>query len=304
MEINEYLKEYLLECKIRNYSAQTIKAKSIILNVLINYLYSEFGINDLEKIKKVHIQSYIIFEIDRGRKSSTVNTKLKTLKPFFDYALDEGYIKVNPSRSIKLLKNEKAVFTVFNDNEVLKMIGYWKGASYTAIKNKLVISMLVDTGIRIGELTSLLFDDVQDNCIKVHGKGNKWRIVPISPQLRKLMLKYERKRKEILAKNSKESDYYFINQYKNKIDAVSSFQKMIKYTAIKAGVRDSVRASPHTFRHYYVIKSLSLGTPIYQVSKNIGHESIKTTEIYLKQITNEQVVNEQIQKTISPLSHL
>ena len=149
MEINEYLKEYLLECKIRNYSAQTIKAKKINLSVLIRYLKSEFGIDTIEKIKKVHIQSYIIFEIDRGRKSSTVNTKLKTLKPFFDYALDENYIKVNPAKSIKFLKNEKAVFTVFNDDEVMKMIGYWKGASYTAIKNKLVISMLADTGIRI-----------------------------------------------------------------------------------------------------------------------------------------------------------
>ena len=304
MEINEYLKEYLLECKIRNYSAQTIKAKKINLSVLIRYLKSEFGIDTIEKIKKVHIQSYIIFEIDRGRKSSTVNTNLKTLKPFFDYALDENYIKVNPAKSIKFLKNEKAVFTVFNDDEVMKMIGYWKGASYTAIKNKLVISMLADTGIRIGELTSLLYDDVGDDYIKVHGKGNKWRIVPISAQLRKAMLKYERKRKEVLSKNSKESDYYFINQYKNKIDTVSSFQKMVKYTAQKVKVRESVRASPHTFRHYYVIKSLSLGTPIYQVSKNIGHESIRTTEIYLKQITNEQVVNEQIQKTISPLSHL
>ena len=193
---------------------------------------------------------------------------------------------------------------MFNDNEIVNMVKYWKGSTYTATKNKLMISLLIDTGIRVGELCSLLIENVEDDYIKVHGKGNKWRIVPISFQLRKLMMKYERKRKEVLEKNNKESVYYFFNQHKNKYESVSPIQKMIKYTAQKVKVRSSVRTSPHTLRHYYAIKSLSLGTPITQLSKNLGHESIRTTEIYLSQITNEQVISEQMKKTVSPLSKI
>ena len=304
MKLDEFLREYLLDCKIRNLSQQTIKNKRIQNKVAINYFEHEFDITKLGKVKKVHVKAYLNNKLESDCKASTINTHLKILKSFFAYGVEEGYISVNPAETIKLLKREKAIFTVFNDNEIVNMVKYWKGTTYTATKNKLMISMLVDTGIRVGELCSLLIENVEDDHIKVHGKGNKWRIVPISFQLRKLMMKYERKRKEVLEKNNKESVYYFFNQHKNKYESVSPIQKMIKYTAQKVNVRDSVRASPHSIRHYYAIKSLSLGTPIQQLSKNLGHESIRTTEIYLSQITNEQVISEQMKKTISPLSKI
>ena len=304
MKLDEFLREYLLDCKIRNLSQQTIKNKRIQNKVAINYFEHEFDITKLGKVKKVHVKAYLNNKLESDCKASTINTHLKILKSFFAYGVEEGYISVNPAETIKLLKREKAIFTVFNDNEIVNMVKYWKGTTYTATKNKLMISMFVDTGIRVGELCSLLIENVEDDHIKVHGKGNKWRIVPISFQLRKLMMKYERKRKEVLEKNNKESVYYFFNQHKNKYESVSPIQKMIKYTAQKVNVRDSVRASPHSIRHYYAIKSLSLGTPIQQLSKNLGHESIRTTEIYLSQITNEQVISEQMKKTISPLSKI
>ena len=304
MKLDEYLKEYLLDCKIRNLSRQTIANKRIQNKVAINYFEHEFGITKLEKVKKVHVKAYLNNKLESDCKASTVNTHLKILKSFFAYGVEEGYILVNPAETIKLLKKEKVIFTVFNDAEVLKMVKYWKGTSYTAIKNKLIISLLTDTGIRAGELCSLLIENVEDNYIKVHGKGDKWRIVPISFKLRKLMLKYERKRQATLENSDKESDYYFFNQFKNPYETISPLQKMIRYTAQKVKVRDNVRASPHTFRHYYAIKSLALGTPIQQLSKNLGHESILTTEIYLRQLTNEQVIHEQMKRTISPLSHL
>ena len=304
MKLDEFLREYLLDCKIRNLSQQTIKNKRIQNKVAINYFEHEFGITKLGKVKKVHVKAYLNNKLESDCKASTINTHLKILKSFFAYGVEEGYISVNPAETIKLLKREKAIFTVFNDNEIVNMVKYWKGTTYTATKNKLMISLLVDTGIRVGELCSLLIENVEDDHIKVHGKGNKWRIVPISFQLRKLMMKYERKRKEVLEKNNKESVYYFFNQHKNKYESVSPIQKMIKYTAQKVKVRSSVRASPHSIRHYYAIKSLSLGTPITQLSKNLGHESIRTTEIYLSQITNEQVISEQMKKTISPLSKI
>lgn len=163
---------------------------------------------------------------------------------------------------------------------------------------------MIDTGIRCGEVRKLKFDDVTNDSVKVLGKGNKWRVVPISPKCRKQLLKYERARNKVLSQKNTMIEYYFFNQYQEKINDNSTIQKMIKLTAIHADVKTNVRTSPHTIRHYYAIKSLELGTPIYQLSKNLGHESIKTTEIYLSQITNEQLEKQAMKYSKSPLSSL
>jgi len=302
--LSECLEEFLLECRIRNYTDGTIGAYRIALNAIFVYFDKTFEIDDIEKVKKNHIKSFIVWQLDKGIKVSTINTKLKRLKPFFNYCFEEEYIKQNIMDEIHFLKNTKNKFTVFNDDEVRAMLKAWKGNSYTATKNRTILAMLVDTGIRTIELLNLKIENVDKYSLKVLGKGNKWRTVPISPRLQKEMMKYERVRKKVLEKKGKECEYYFMNCHAQKISNNSPVQKMIKLTAKKANVREIVRASPHTFRHYYAIKSLELGTPIYQLSKNLGHSSIKTTEIYLSQITNEQLEKEATEKTKSPLSNL
>lgn len=304
MELNNLLEEYILECKIRNYTATTVKQKEILLKSFIKYLENEFGIRKVEEVKRQNLQQYILDEKEKGNKALTINTKIKMARSMFKYALDENYINNNVFDRIKLLKQEKPKFSVFSDDEIKRMLKVWNERSYTNIKNKTIISLFLDCGIRCSELRNLKLDNIQYESIKILGKGNKWRVVPISLKTRKLMLKYERARESLLQKKKIECDYYFMNQYKDHIQDNSPIQKMVLYTANKANVRSIVRASPHSLRHYYAIKSLELGTPIHVLSRNLGHSSIKTTEIYLSQITNEQIEQEAIQKTKSPLNFL
>lgn len=304
MELNDLLQEYILECKIRNYTTTTVKQKEILLKSFIKYLENEFGILKVEEVKRQNLQQYILDEKEKGNKALTINTKIKMARSMFKYALDENYISNNAFDSIKLLKQEKAKFSIFSDNEIKRMLKVWNERSYTNIKNKTIISLFIDTGIRCSELRNIKLDNIQYESIKILGKGNKWRVVPVSLKTRKLMLKYERMREALLQKKKIECDYYFMNQYKEHIQDNSPLQKMVLYTANKANVRSIVRASPHSLRHYYAIKSLELGTPIHVLSRNLGHSSIKTTEVYLSQITNEQIEQEAIQKTKSPMSFL
>lgn len=304
LRVDEAIEEYLIECQIRNYSGNTIKAKKIVLDYFDRFINGEFEFEKINKIKAVHIKQFIIHQQKKNVKSSTINTKIKILKSFFRYLDEEGYLKENPMLKIKLLKEEKAKFTVFSDIDIKKMLRAWKGNSYTSLKNNAILSLMIDSGIRCSELRNLKFNNVSNDGVKVRGKGNKWRVIPISPKCRKQLLKYERARNKVLTKKNTTLEFYFFNQYQEYIQDNSTIQKMIKLTAIRANVKANVRASPHTLRHYYAIKSLELGTSIHQLSKNLGHESIKTTEIYLSQITNEQLERQAMEKSKSPLSNL
>lgn len=304
MLLNNLLDEYIIECKIRNLSDQTVKQKKIFLKSFLRYLEKEFEIQNIEQVKKQHLQLYILNEKEKGNKALTINTKIKIIRVMFKYAYEENYTDSNVFESIKLMKREQPKFSIYNDDEIKSMLKVWNEKSYREIKNKTILALLIDSGMRCFEIRDLKIGNVQDESIKILGKGNKWRIVPISLKTRKLMLKYERAREAMLKNKKMQCEYYFMNQYKKHIEDNSTIQKMIKYTAKQAKVRSIVRASPHSLRHYYAIKSLECGTPLHILSNNLGHSSIKTTEIYLAQITNEQVEKEVIEKTKSPLSFL
>lgn len=282
----------------------TIKAKKIVLDYFDRFINGEFEFERINKIKAVHIKQFIIHQQKKNVKSSTINTKIKILKSFFKYLHEEDYLKENPMTKIRLLKADKAKFTVFSDTDIKKMIGVWKGNSYTSLKNNAILSLMIDTGMRCSEVRNMKYDDVSNESVKVKGKGHKWRVIPISAKCRKQLIKYERARNNVLIKKDATIEYYFFNQYQSHIEDNSTIQKMIKLTAFRANVKTNVRASPHTLRHYYAIKSLGLGTSIHQLSRNLGHESIKTTEIYLAQITNEQLERLSKENSKSPLSSL
>lgn len=106
--------------------------------------------------------------------------------------VEEEYVSVNYPKQIKVLKEEQKVIDTFSDKQVKELIRYYNKSDYLSVRNKLIVMLFVDTGIRCTELRQIKTDFVFDNYIKLHGKGNKWRVVPISSSLQKQFLKYER----------------------------------------------------------------------------------------------------------------
>ena len=304
MRIKEAVEDYLLHCRIRGLSKETLSNKYYTLKVFSRFLES-IEVKEIEQIKRNDIQKYIESELKKENKSRTINSRLKNIKVFFEYCVEENFIKDSPLVRIKMLKESKSEFQVFNDEEIQKILRFYNSKSFKDIKYKTMLYLLVDTGMRVHEMRNLRIQDINDNSVFIHqAKGGKQRTVPISFALRKQLNRYERARDKELRINKFDTEYYFFTKYREQYKENGSIQKMLKDAFVATSNRKSVRASPHSIRHYYALKSLELGTPIYQLSKNLGHEEISITEVYLRHITNEKKVENSIKFTKSPLTDL
>ena len=181
MDYERLVKEYLLELKLENYSKRTIESYEQHHRKFIDYYRKEISSPILiEEVSKIHYKLFISFLLDCQLKSSYINAILKTHKAFWNYLVAEKVVRVSPLETIRLLKETKPLLTTFNDKEVKDMLNVWKFDTYLGARNKCIIALLADTGIRVSELLNLKDTDLAENYIRILGKGSKWRVVPIS----------------------------------------------------------------------------------------------------------------------------
>ena len=171
------------------------------------------------------------------------------------------------------------IIQTFTDSEVRKMIDVYKYDSYINARNKCIIALLFDTGIRNLELCNLKRIDVRETTIFILGKGNKERLVPISPDLKKVMIKCERIRDMYLKDDILHYDNYFLS-YRNRPMTGEAIERVVKLCGEKAKVRDVIRCIPHTCRHYFAQAQLRNGLDVYSLSRLLGHEKVDITKRY------------------------
>lgn len=194
-------------------------------------------------------------------------------------------------RKIRNLKEEKRVIITFNDDEVERIIKDVKEKTYSNIRDKLILIILFDTGIRVSELCKMKNSDLARKHILIHGKGSKQRLVYISRVMRKYMRKYEAMRsKRFKHKNDTDlEDYYFLDQCGEQLSR-SRINKILKEHCKNAGVRQEVRCSPHDCRHYFAQKQLRNGIDVYSLSRLLGHYDTQITANYLRGLDQETIL--------------
>ncbi|MBE6023458.1 MAG: recombinase [Cellulosilyticum sp.] len=298
--LQHLLEEYLLEIQLKNYSIRTLKSVKNNNGLFLRYLESEFKIETLDKLSHVHIKAYIKYKQSLGLKATYINSILRNLSMFFCYLKEEGYIRENFAKMVRWQKQDKVIIKSFTDKEVSKMINAFSYNTYLEARNKCIVAMLCDTGIRNSELCNIKCVDIKKNAILIYGKGYKERFVPISPMLAKIMLKYEQKRK-LYTKERYQDEYYFFSQ-KGKQLTIETVENVVKKSGTLANVRKDIRCSPHTCRHYYAQAQLRNGLDVYSVSRLLGHEDISITKRYLQSIQDEDVLKMAV-KT-SPLMNI
>lgn len=298
--LQHLLEEYLLEIQLKNYSIRTLKSVKNNNSLFLRYLESEFKIETLDKLSHLHIKAYIKYKQSLGLKATYINSILRNLSMFFSYLQEEGYITENFAKKIRWQKQDKVIIKSFTDKEVFKMINAFSYNTYLEARNKCIVAMLCDTGIRNSELCNIKCADIKKNAILIFGKGYKERLVPISPMLAKIMLKYEQKRK-LYTKERYQDEYYFFSQ-KGKQLTIETVENVVKKAGILAHVGKDIRCSPHTCRHYYAQAQLRNGLDVYSVSRLLGHEDISITKRYLQSIQDEDVLKMAV-KT-SPLMNI
>lgn len=301
--LKDLLEEFILELEIQNYSSKTIKTyRSKNLN-FINYVKDKFKIVRVDDLEAIHIKTYIAGLRKAQRKATYINSVIKTLQAFYKYAEEQGFIKSNPVTDVKLLKENKPIINVFTEEEIQRMLDTFRGNRFLPIRDKAILCVLIDCGIRCTELLNLKCSDISENYITIREpKNRKDRIVSISPYTKKAIIRYLRCRESYFINKTLGINEYVFLSYRGKQLTVEAIERIVKTAAKKGNVNEAVRASPHTLRHFYAIFSLKHNLDLYSLSINLGHSDVSVTSRYLKGLKDKEIVKMSADK--SPLRNL
>ena len=288
MLMEELAKEFILDCRVRNLAPRTIRNYEKQLSYFVRFLNEGQGVKALEELKPIHIKQFIVMLQGRRNKPSYVNDLLKAVKCLCAYAYNEGYSTELISKKIKNVKEPKVLIHTFSDDEIVKMIQFYDGTDYLSIRNRLMLMMLFDTGLRISELINMKPTQIRDGYFNVYGKGRKERVVPQNAIVCKWMMKYDRAR-EVFFEYKKAEDFYFLSKNGKRLTP-EAVNKMMKKAAVEVGVNPLVRVSPHTCRHTFAHQELKNGLDLYSLSRLLGHESVSITQRYLEAVRDEQIL--------------
>ena len=252
--------------------------------------YEEFlskkGINTCSNIKKDDIRAYLRY-LDKDDKTTTIARKLTVIKNFHKYLLKEHIVSIDEAESIERPKLEKHLPNTLTIEEVDKLLDIKLDTPFD-YRNKAMLELLYRTGIRVSELVNLTIHsiDLENSIVRLTGKGNKERIIPLGDYTIDYLIKYLDKRTELL-KNSN-TDGLFLNNHGKKMTR-QGFFKILKKLLKEKGLNTEV--SPHTLRHSFATHLLSGGADLRSIQVLLGHSDISTTKIYTH-ISNDKVQNE------------
>ena len=276
-----YINDFLLYLKVDlNYSDNTISTYENSLNHLSSYINK-----DLLKLNNKDIEKFIV---SLDLEPSSVSNYLSGFKCFYNYYVKIGNIKSNPTDSISSPKLVKKLPTFLTVEEIDNLLDIEIKDAFSA-RNKSIMELLYSSGLRISELISLEFKniDLNDCIIRVMGKGSKERIVPINDIAIHYLKIYVKEYRHMLVKNE-QNNYLYLNNHGKKMTRQGIF-KMLKKLCLEKNIKKDV--SPHTIRHSIATHMLENGADLRIIQEFLGHSDISTTQIYTH-LTNEKLKND------------
>lgn len=216
---------------------------------------------------------------ESGVTPRTQARSISSIKSFFKYLLYDGAIGLNPANSLDAPKIGRSLPSVLSIEEIEAMISAVDMTKQEGQRNKAILETLYSCGLRVSELVNLKLSQInfRTGYIKIEGKGNKERIVPLGAKAKDEIRCYLKKDRDRMKKARGFEDILFLNKMGKSLSRVMIFN-IIKETALRAGLNKVV--SPHTFRHSFASHLVNGGADIRTVQDMLGHESILTTEIY------------------------
>ena len=278
IQIKEYFLKSILDQK--NYSKKTIENYNRDLNKFFKFL-NDYKIKDIKKITKETVRLYFLKQKNNNISNRTLGRYYSSLNSFFLYSIEHEYIGVNPLKFIDYPKYTKKIPEYIYDYQLEKLINEKTSENVEIeLRNKLIIHLLLDTGVRVSELVNIKVRDidVEERIIKVFGKGSKERFVFFTSKTKELLINYFIKRKEKAI-----TDNLLIN-YKGEKLTERSVQKIIKLVGEKIGLD----IHPHLLRHTFATDLLNKGADIRMIQELLGHENLDTTQIYTH-VSNSRV---------------
>ena len=262
--------------KEKNYSDNTIVAYKRDINTFSKFCSEELNKKNISHLDYKIIRNWIVKLSDSNLSPLTINRKISALSRYYDFLIKINEIKESPLKKHKRLKVQSKIIIPFSEEEVLTVIDVFHD-DFEGKRNMLIIEILYSTGLRRDELINIKIDDIffDDSLIKVRGKRNKERLVPIITTLKQSMNIYLEQRSQIKTKFNN----LFITSKGTKIGPSLVYRVVKKYFS---KVSTKVKRSPHVLRHSFATHLLNNGADINSIKEVLGHSSLASTQIYTK----------------------
>lgn len=272
----EAFEDYLLLEK--KYSLHTVGAYMSDLSSFSSFVKEVFEEENIDHVNYGQVRSWIVSLVDQSISNVSVNRKMASLKAFYKFLLKSRQIEVNPMLKHKALKTPKVVQIPFSEKELSDLLTQIDApVGFEEIRDKLIVEMFYVTGMRRAELIHLKVKNVDrsSNTIKVLGKRNKERIIPILSVIADQIDWYIRER-EALEDNT-DDDYFFVSKKGLKLSESFVYRLINSYFS---RVSEKVKKSPHVLRHTFATHLLNNGADLNSVKELLGHSSLASTQVY------------------------
>jgi integrase/recombinase XerC len=260
----------------KKYSGHTVAAYKNDLISFRDFIVTEYNQEELMEVQYPQIRNWIVSLVDDKISNRTINRKVSSLKSFYKFLQKSEQIKINPlskHKALKIAKKVQVPFTAKEINAVIENIN--EEADFTAVRNKLMVELFYSTGIRRAELINIKENNISfsDGTIKVLGKRNKERFVPLLQSVVSTLKKYLELKKEF----SIDLEELFITEKGNKIYETLVYRIINSYFS---HVSSKVKKSPHILRHSFATHLLNEGADLNSVKELLGHSSLASTQVY------------------------
>ena len=287
------LQGYQLCATTEGKSPNTIAIVTNSVSYFQDFLASQRISCDVTQISQHEIRAFILYlqqkrrfsghrfnhSQDKGLSGHTVNCYLRSLRIFFSWLVSEGIIDTNPFERAKIPRAPRKSIPTFSDSQIRQLLNVIDTRAPEGYRNYTIILTLLDTGLRVSELCNLKLDNVwlEDGMLKVLGKGNKERLIPIGKQVQRFLWRYiNRYRPEAVTANS---NFVFLTKDGRPLTK-DRVEKIMTYYGRKAGI-SGVRCSPHTCRHTFAIMFLRNGGNVFSLQRMMGHSTLDVLRIYV-----------------------
>jgi integrase/recombinase XerC len=272
----EAFRDYLLLEK--KYSPHTVGAYLNDIVSFESFVVESFDQDNIDAVNYSQVRSWIVFLVDQNISNVSVNRKMASLKAFYKFLLKTKQIEINPMLKHKALKTPKVVQVPFSEKELKDLLSQIEvPVGFEEVRDKLIVEMFYVTGMLRAELIHLMIKNVDRSAgvIKVLGKRNKERIIPILPIIVDQIDSYIKERDGL--DNILDSDYFFISKKGLKLSESFVYRLINSYFS---RVSEKVKKSPHVLRHTFATHLLNNGADLNSVKELLGHSSLASTQVY------------------------
>lgn len=292
MSLKSFTDYLLLEKK---YSKHTISAYENDLQNFLEFVKKHYQEDVLDEVNYAMIRSWIVSLVEKKISNRTINRKISSLKTYFKFLLKTSQIKENPLAKHKSLKTAKKVEVPFSEKEINKVLELLAEAEgFEGIRNKLIVELFYATGIRRAELINIKTKDLSlsQKTLKVVGKRNKERIIPLLPSIIITLQDYLKQRAQL--EIIKDIDYLLLSQKGVKIYETLVYRIINSYFSLAS---EKVKKSPHILRHSFATHLLNEGADLNAIKELLGHASLASTQVYTQ---NSIAQLKEVYKTAHP----